>query len=243
MKEQEEEFRDIPGFDGYQVSNLGRVKSLAREIKFGDRFRLSKERILKGWTSNNGYNTISLSLLNGKKISKSTRQVIAITFLNHVPNGFKVVVDHINNNKLDNRLENLQLISNRENTSKDLKNGTSKYIGVNLHKHSNKWRANIRVNGKRIHLGHFKTELEASEYYQNALKAIENNEEIVVKKPIQTSSYKGVSWHKQSNKWKASIYINGKTKHIGHFNTELEAHNSYQNKLSEINSKLNINIV
>lgn len=45
-------------------------------------------------------------------------RIMAYTFLGHTPNGHKVVVDHINNNKLDNSLKNLQLLTNFENLMK-----------------------------------------------------------------------------------------------------------------------------
>ena len=45
-------------------------------------------------------------------------QLMAICWLNHIPNGVKLVVDHINNDRLDNRLENLQLITQKENVQK-----------------------------------------------------------------------------------------------------------------------------
>jgi hypothetical protein len=228
MKKQEEEFRDIPGFEGYQVSNLGRVKS----------FKRYREGVLKNSIQHNGYYTTALSI-NNKSFTKNIHQLVAMAFLDHKPDGFKIVVDHINRDKLDNNLENLQLISNRENSSKDKRDGTSKYTGVSLIKSYSKWKAQIDVNGKSIHLGTFNTEEEASEYYQNALKAIENYEEIVCKKLNPSSKYKGVSWYNQSNKWKAQIWMNGISKTIGYFNTELEAHNAYQNKLSEISNKLN----
>ena len=233
MKKQEEEFRDIPGYEGYQVSNLGRVKSLPREIKFGDRFRLSKEIILKPYINIYGYYTVRLNKYNKGK-TFTVHQLVAIAFLNHIPDGFKVVVDHINNNKLDNRLENLQLITSRLNSSKDKKDVTSKHTGVHWSKRRNKWKASIIYNKKSIHLGTFNSEEEASNYYQNALKSIENNEEIITTKRIKSSIYKGVNFHKERNKWKAQIYIKTKNIHLGSFNTELEAHNAYQNKLKEI---------
>ena len=94
-----------------------------------------------------------------------------MTFLNHNPDGHNIVVDHINSNKLDNRLENLRLISNRENLilGKSLKNKTSKYTGVSFFKRDKKWRASIMINGKINNLGFFKDEYQAHLAYQNAL--------------------------------------------------------------------------
>jgi hypothetical protein len=155
-------WKDIPDYEGmYQVSNLGRFKSL----KFG------KELILKETLSSSGYKMVGLfkdSKLNGFSI----HQLIAVTFLNHTANGHNLIVDHINNNKLDNRLENLQIISHRKNLSKDKKNKTSKYTGVSWNKLKNKWVAQIRINGIVNYLGQFDIEQEASNAYQLKLKTL-----------------------------------------------------------------------
>lgn len=106
-----------------------------------------------------------------QKVEK-IHQLVAIAFLNHKPCGYELVIDHIDNNPLNNRVDNLQLISNRLNASKDRKNKTSQYVGVNLHKKSNKWVANIRIGKIKKHLGLFNTEEEANEAYQNKLKTL-----------------------------------------------------------------------
>ena len=98
-------------------------------------------------------------------------QIVAIAFLNHTPNGLKAVVDHIDNNPLNNELGNLQIITHRKNLSKD-KKGSSKYTGVCWYESRKKWIAGIRVNGKKKHLGYFTNEEEAAEAYQKALKEL-----------------------------------------------------------------------
>ena len=65
---------------------------------------------------NSGYYRVGL------KKSIRVHQLMAICFLNHRPNGMKVVVDHINNIRTDNRLENLQIITQKENVQKYYKN-------------------------------------------------------------------------------------------------------------------------
>jgi hypothetical protein len=85
------------------------------------------------------------------------------------------VVDHDDNDKLNNRADNIKLRTNRENTSKDRKGGTSKYIGVSWYKRYNKWRAQIFVNGKIKCLGYFENPLYASNAYQNALNNLINS--------------------------------------------------------------------
>ncbi len=83
----------------------------------------------------------------------------------------KIVVDHINNDPLNNKLYNLQLITQRENVSKD-KKGTSKYTGGSWSKTANKWTSNIRINGKIKHLGFYIKEKEAAQAYQKELTKI-----------------------------------------------------------------------
>ena len=155
-------FKDIPNYEGmYQVSNLGRVKSL----------KFNKEKILKLGLGGCGY--LIVAFCKGKQKTINVHQLVAIAFLNHKPNGNNgLIVDHKDNNPLNNRLENLQLISHRENLSKDRKGCSSKYIGVCWSKKDNKWVSSISINGERKHLGLFKCELEASAEYQKELEML-----------------------------------------------------------------------
>lgn len=167
-----EEWKVIEGFEDYQVSSLGRVKSLPKEICNPRRCYISKEKILKLNKFASGYLQVGLTF-DKKRLTFNIHQLVAMSFLGHKPCGMDLVIDHINNDKLDNRVENLQIITQRENNSKDRKNKTSKYTGVTWHKKSNKWMACIGINGKKIYLGYFTNELEASEVYINKLKQIE----------------------------------------------------------------------
>ena len=174
MKEVIEVFKDVKGFEGlYQVSDLGNVKSLKRVIKRADGIdQAIKERILKSSTNSKGYLNVTLHS-KGKTKNFEIHNLLARTFLNHIPNGNKgLVADHRNNNKLDNKLSNLQLISHRLNLSKDKKNKTSKYTGVSWIKGDNKWICSITINGRKKHLGLFKTEIEAHERYQLELSKL-----------------------------------------------------------------------
>ena len=174
MNNQEEIWKDVPNYDGlYQVSSLGNVKSLSRHAKHPKGgISLLKERFLKP-SINNKYLLVGLCK-NGKRKVFRVHQLVAMSFLNHVPNGHEIVVDHINNNKLDNRLENLQIITNRENVSKDKKGCTSKYTGVSWCKKHKKWVCFIRYKGKKINLGSYICELDASKSYIDKLKEIKN---------------------------------------------------------------------
>jgi len=159
----QEVFRSIPNYKGlYEVSNLGRVKSLGNN-------KAKKEKIRVQRASSNGYLQVNLSK-KGKFKSLSIHQLVAFTFLNHTPSGYKVVVDHIDNNKLNNRLDNLHIITQRQNASKDKTGGSSEYVGVTWRKDSKKWRSRIEINSKVKNLGCFINEIDAHNAYQTALK-------------------------------------------------------------------------
>lgn len=91
---QNEIWLDVPGFPGYQVSNAGRVKS----------FR-SGERILKQSNDSYGYPTVVLCGPKGKR-TKTIHRLVALAFIPNPDN--KPEIDHINTNRMDNRVENLQ---------------------------------------------------------------------------------------------------------------------------------------
>ena len=103
-----------------------------------------------------------------------------MSFLGHNPCGFDTVVDHIDNNPMNNKLNNLQLISHRENCSKDRKQGASKYTGVSWFARDSKWRASISFKGSSVHLGYFKDELDAHYQYELALDLINEIDDLTI---------------------------------------------------------------
>jgi hypothetical protein len=153
-------WKDIKDYNDYQVSSLGNVKSLKH----------NRERLLKPGIGGS-YKTVAL-LKGGKQKSFSVHQLVAVAFLNHIPNGYELVVNHINLDKLDNRLENLELITHRENTNKKHLKSSSIFTGVSKHKPSNKWQVKIQLNGVNKTLGLFHCELEAATAYNNALSML-----------------------------------------------------------------------
>ena len=214
-------FKKIPNYSNYEVSNLGMVKSLARWRNAGTGKYMQKERILKPTIDSGGYRSVVLYNKNGRR-TWHISVLIAMAFLNHEPDGYNIIVDHRNNVRTDDRLENLQLITNRENITKEIKRSLP--TGVHLQKNG-KYHVAIVVGFKRINLGTFETIEEASEYYQNALKAIKNGTEIKIKKPQYSSKYRNVYFDKTKKKWVANKYIgNRKSKFLGYFDTEYEAY-------------------
>ncbi len=159
-----EVWKDIPEYEGlYQVSNLGKVRSLNYN-------KTGKSKVLKTPMNSHGRNICTL-YFNGKKTSFYTYVLVAYSFLNHKPKTSKLVIDHIDNNPKNDKLYNLQIITVRENCSKD-KKGISKHTGVTWNKSSGKWLAQIQINGKYKYLGSFTDEKEAAQAYQNELNKI-----------------------------------------------------------------------
>lgn len=153
-------WKDIKGHEEYQASNLGRIKSCKR----------IKERMLTTHLVGNKYLMTTL-FIDGKSKTFSVHQLVAMAFLNHTPCGMGLVVNHINNIKTDNRVDNLEIITQRENTYTHHK-GTSKYKGVSWDKSRDNWRAEITIDYKKIRLGRFKCELAASAAYNSALSML-----------------------------------------------------------------------
>lgn len=205
---EEEIWKDIPNYEGiYYVSTLGRIKST----------KTGKEKILKGYINPYGYVAVSLS---GK--TKIVHRLVAIVFLNHTPCGFELVVNHKNFIRSDNRLENLEIVTARENANQKHLKSTSEYVGVFWNKQTKKWQADIHIKGKKKYLGSSDSEQEASEYYQKALADLANGVEFIFNKRtrIKSSKYKGVSWNNKNKKWIARVSVNGYRKHVGSFDTE-----------------------
>ena len=166
-------FKDVKGYEGlYQISNYGNCKSLKRYVSHhrGGK-RLIKERILKKYKNKEGYELLCLTK-NGTQKTRTVHQLVAESFLNHKPNRHKLVVNHIDFNRNNNHLSNLEVITQRENTNRKHCKSSSKYVGVSWHKQHEKWSSRITINSNTVNLGSFSTEIEASEVYQNKLKTL-----------------------------------------------------------------------
>lgn len=112
----EEIWKDIPNYEGlYQASNLGRIKALPKIINNGrsyGRLILSNEKIMKPRYDKDGYLHIGITKNKKQKII-SVHRLIALAFIPNPLN--KTQVNHINGIKDDNRIENLEWVTNSEN--------------------------------------------------------------------------------------------------------------------------------
>ena len=234
---EKEIWKDVIGYEGlYQVSNLGRIKSLPKQWLAGRTGHIvtRKEKILKPVLSHNGYKFIGFWNQTNKRHNRFVHQVVAESFLGHIRCGMGLVIDHINDNKLDNRVENLQIVTPRYNVCKTQGKYSSKYKGVCYNKKNKNYMSSIKINKKQIYLGSFKTEEEAVLIYEKALYEIEND---IFNEENYLIKYKG--FFKVKTKGKVYIYsqfnINKKTIKLGRFKTEEEAYLAYQNALKKYN--------
>ena len=166
-------WKDIRGFEGiYQVSNLGRVKSLERSVFIGRNTRYIPEKILKPQKKLLKYtdptNTyLQVKLRNrGKDRDANIHTLVWDAFGDGRKANNCLQVDHIDMNKSNNDIQNLRLLSARENTIRRvMSKRRSKYAGVNYRKKKNKWEAIININKKSKCLGTFNSEIEAALCY------------------------------------------------------------------------------
>lgn len=114
-----------------------------------------------GYFVSDGYISVEVG---GKSLP--SHRIIWEMFNGKIPDG--LVVDHIDGDRTNNRIENLRVCTRAENSRncKKSKANTSGFKGVS--RSGNKWRAQIRVNRKRISLGNFLTKEEAHKAYCDA---------------------------------------------------------------------------
>lgn len=111
-------WKDIAGYEGlYQVSNLGRVKSLPREKWNGKAFHFTNEKIMTPVPNRDGYLNVCLIKDRFNKQFRIHR-LVAEAFISNPKN--KPCVDHINTIRNDNRVENLRWVTVKENMNNSL---------------------------------------------------------------------------------------------------------------------------
>ncbi len=202
----------------FRINEAGELERLCQGSRWGRDWR-----IVDCVDNSQGYCVVSFK---GTMIKYHT---IIWILMNGSIEDVEVELDHIDGNRVNNRIENLRLVSKRENNQNTHKHRNGRLVGCHLHK-CGKWQALVVINGKLIHLGYYSTEAEAHQIYCEALTMLDKSvEEIQEHFNVSqfSSKYNNVSYNKQRNKWEAGIRINGKKIHLGRYTTELEAHQSY----------------
>lgn len=152
----------------YFISNMGRLK----------RLKSKSEKIIGECIGNAGYKIVEVG-----GVKTTIHQLVAMAFLDHIPDGTNtLVVDHIDGDKLNNKLDNLQIVTNRINTTKGNRTGNSSlHIGVCHDRLKNRWRADIVACGRKVYLGSYvktnENEEKLSKMYNKALNKLLENED------------------------------------------------------------------
>jgi len=241
MEQLIEIWKPIKNYEGlYEISNYGRVKSLAKSWIAGfNTIRTKPTTVLREMINNHGYKQVILSG-NGKRKTIKISLLIWDHFGDKPRNGRKLQVDHIDNIKTHDWIWNLQLLSQVDNLIKYHKaqTYTSKYIGVIFRDDMQKWIAEIQLEKKKYHLGSFDTEILAYKEHKRALIEFNKTGNVTINTPamkIKSSKHKGIDWSKDRRKWRARIYYDNKSKHIGYFINETDAYNAMEKAIKKLN--------
>ena len=150
-----EEWNPIPGYDGYYASNMGRIKTL----NFN---KTGLEALIKPVDPGNGYRRV---YLKGKP--RSIHRLVWASFNGPISN--KMVVNHKDLNPSNNKLDNLEVVTYRENTHHHFKARGIDVTGVIQRPNNKRWMARICVNGHYKALGDYDTKEEAEAVYWKAV--------------------------------------------------------------------------
>lgn len=114
----QEEWKAIDGFEGfYEVSNFGKIKSLERRVMNNGGLQRRHEKILKEHHGPTGHCLVVLCK-DGKTYPRLVHRLVAVAFIPNPED--KPVVDHIDTNPMNNRIDNLRWVTTKENCNNEL---------------------------------------------------------------------------------------------------------------------------
>lgn len=116
-----EEWKKIPGYKFYEVSNFGSIRSLPRNTTKG---KILTQHINK----RNGYCYVNL-IENGQKKNVRVHKCVALAFLGPKKSE-KIQINHLDGNKTNNNVENLEYCTGKENMQHAYKHGLEKRVGI-----------------------------------------------------------------------------------------------------------------
>lgn len=193
MLNDNEIWKEIPNFEGYyEASNKGKIRSMQRSVPNSEKgSRLSKAKeIAQNSTTRSNY--LYVQLWKHNKVHRmSVHRMVALTF---IPNPLsKSEVNHIDGNKINNLVDNLEWVTSSENKRHAFKiglrkndahvakqigtkyNAVSKYHNVTYDKSRNQWKASIKVEGKMLFQKRFKYEDDAAKYVNKMIDELKLN--------------------------------------------------------------------
>ena len=152
-----EEYRTIKGFEHYEISSIGKVRRKSANTHYN-------------FCVNHGYEIVSL-YIEGKRYKKQVHRLLAEAFIEGYEE--KLVVSHIDKNKTNNVVSNLQLMYRNGKPFVKYDNGLKDDEFIKYFPKSNRWRVQIELNKNDIHcLGFYKTLEEAKIERDKRIKEI-----------------------------------------------------------------------
>lgn len=122
-------WKSIKNYEGlYEINRSGDVKSVARKVKYKNSFRHIKGHLLKQHIGVKGYSYVPLAKDAKSKLYKVAR-LVALNFIPNPEN--KPQVNHKDGNKLNNNVDNLEWVTNKENNNHGWQTGLMKHRGEN----------------------------------------------------------------------------------------------------------------
>ena len=169
-----EVWKDIPDYEGYQVSNTGKVRTYNKTTytkkhgirKWKNRILKPKEKVPKKYSKHQGLQGKGYAVdlwKNGKPKTMLIARLVAFTFYNKDINNKNLTVDHIDGNRLNNSIENLEIVSLKENIRRGYANG--------LYTRQKNVEIKNKKNGKTLV---FRNMIEASVYIGHSKSYISN---------------------------------------------------------------------
>lgn len=120
----------------------------------GNRWRTTGEFTTFGHTRHDGYKAVSIL---GHPIY--VHRIIASTFIGDCEG---LEVHHLDSDKSNNRVENLEVLSKRDHQEKTSLGSSSQFLGVSYKKDIDKWESYVKINSRKEHIGLFDSELDAA---------------------------------------------------------------------------------